>query len=367
MLITLVILTALIAVVTLLPLSRGKAWWIRGWDFPRAQIGTLAAVLAAIIVVRGAESTLERVLLGVSLAIGTYQLWWIRPFTRLHRRDVKWHRPGAPGVRLRLIAVNVLQSNRRAARLRRLIGEHRPDLLLAVETDRWWLEQLEPLRRELPHQLTCPLDNFYGMLLFSRWPLHDGRIQFLVERGTPSIHVCVVLPGAAPLRLVCLHPAPPSPTENEESTERDAELLVVARSLTRERRPTIVMGDLNDVAWSRTTRLFRKISGLLDPRVGRGLFNTFHARWPFARWPVDHLFHSRHFTLVQLRRLPAFGSDHFPVFAELALNGGERANEPPLPADADDWREARDESVPSRNSVHVPRSPPPANVAVAPR
>jgi endonuclease/exonuclease/phosphatase (EEP) superfamily protein YafD len=138
------------------------------------------------------------------------------------------------------------------------------------------------------------------------------------------------------VRLHVLHPAPPSPTENSESAERDAELVLVARSTADSDQPIIVTGDLNDVAWSSTTRLFRKISGLLDPRIGRGLFNTFHAAYPFLRWPLDHLFHSNHFAVVTIERMPSIGSDHFPLFTKLTFSAERRSDQNGLQATSED-------------------------------
>ena len=76
-------------------------------------------------------------------------------------------------------------------------------------------------------------------------------------------------------------------------------------------------GDLNDVAWSKTPRRFQRISGLLDPRIGRHFINTFHVDYPFLRWALDHIFHSACFTLVDMKRMPSIGSDHFPVLTTL--------------------------------------------------
>lgn len=101
-------------------------------------------------------------------------------------------------------------------------------------------------------------------------------------------------------------------------------------------------GDLNDVAWSSTTRLFRKISGLLDPRVGRGMFNTFHVKDPLLRWPLDHLFHSDHFTLRSIQRLPSIGSDHFPLFTSLAFTPVKGASQEELEADSEDYGRAKE-------------------------
>jgi len=80
------------------------------------------------------------------------------------------------------------------------------------------------------------------------------------------------------------------PNPGTRSYERDAELLVVGRHIRRRGQPAIVAGDMNDVGWSRTSRLFQRYSGLLDPRRGRGLYNTYSTYIPLFRYPLDHSF-----------------------------------------------------------------------------
>ncbi len=156
------------------------------------------------------------------------------------------------------------------------------------------------------------------MLLYSRLELVDPQVKFLVQADIPSIHARVKLRCGALVELRCVHPRPPAPQEAQDSKPRDVELIVVGKELKGRNAPAIVLGDLNDVAWSRTNYRFQELSGLLDPRVGRGFYNTFHARYPFLRFPLDHCFHSKHFRLVSFKRLRKFGSDHFPVGIQLS-------------------------------------------------
>jgi endonuclease/exonuclease/phosphatase (EEP) superfamily protein YafD len=333
----LLILAGITAIFTLLPLWRFEAWWVRSLDFPRLQLLCISFILllADILLLNFAHLKVW-LLFGLGIFCLIYHAWWILPYTRIWRPEVTSAKKANRRQSIRIMTANVLMTNRKADALIELVHENSPDVLVTLETDAWWQSRLDVLASDYAYTLKCPLDNLYGMHVYAKIPLIDSRIEYLVEPDIPSIHTAAIMPTGNRIRMHFLHPAPPSPTENQESSERDAELIIVAKSVADTDAPVIVTGDLNDVAWSETTRLFRKISGLLDPRVGRGMFNTFHADYWFIRWPLDHLFHSRHFYLARMRRLKRFGSDHFAILTELVLISEDNGKQNGLTADKAD-------------------------------
>ena len=358
---------------TFLPLYRNPVWWIRAWEFPRLQLAIMIALLLGLALSQawttdpGTESMASTMaswsavgMLGIALG---WQIWRIIPYSVLYRTESRPSVKSDPENRIRVLSSNVLMTNRSAHKLIELVDLHSPDILIALETDRWWESQLDQLNERYPHACKCPLDNLYGMHVYSALPIEDAQTTYLVESDKPSMHMLVHLRSGHKIRLHVLHPAPPSPTENETASERDAELVMVGMSVADAPHPVIIAGDMNDVAWSHTTRLLRRVSGLSDPRIGRGMYNTFHAGLPFLRYPLDHFFHSSHFTVAHLERLQSIDSDHFPMMIDLQLELGDRiatrADESsgPEEADAEDHDEAReimaDESV-DPSDVPVP-------------
>lgn len=295
-------------------------WWIRGADFPRLQIlvlGFIAFVL--FLVVEHPWTVLNQLIFVALIAALAYQLKMVLPYTFIWKKQVKQVKQDQldPQRQISLIVSNVLTTNTQYHRLIEQIQTHQPDLVLTLETDQTWQNELSVIEADYPYRVPVPLDNLYGMHLYSKLELRNTQVKFILSDEIPSIHTTVILGSGQPVQLYCLHPKPPSPTEAKDSILRDAELLIVGDQIKDLDESCIVMGDLNDVAWSRTTRLFQRISGLLDPRVGRHYVNTFHADYPFFRWSLDHVFHSTDFALVHMERLPHIGSDHFPVFLVL--------------------------------------------------
>lgn len=314
-----VLVGAAMIVATVVPIARKKAWWIRIFDFPRLQFFLIAAGTLVVFLLVIDDWSAWHVVFALLLALAiAYQAYMMFPYTKLARPQVPQASGRDPQRTVALLFANVLMTNRSSEELLATIREEDPDIVLAVETDGWWQRELDVLAETHPHVVRQPQNNTYGMLLYSRLELVEPEVEFLIPADVPSIHTRVKLRSGALVELRCVHPRPPAPQEAKDAKPRDAELIVVARSLKGKDAPAIVLGDLNDVAWSRSNYEFQDISGLLDPRIGRGFYHTFHARYPFLRYPLDHCFHTKHFRLVSFKRLRKFGSDHFPVGIELS-------------------------------------------------
>ena len=337
--------TILMCIPTLASLTRFDQWWIRGFDFPRIQISFLIILVIAFSVILLDFSEIWHyagiTLLTLSLL---YQFKKIFPYTYLSRKQVLKYKGTDPNATISILVSNVLTTNDKYQKLIDLVNDRNPDILLALETDAQWEKQLEVIEDDYKHCVKVPLDNLYGMHLYSKLKLHEIKVHYLVQEDIPSIHGYVELRSGKMVKIHCLHPMPPSPTESDTSTNRDAELLMVGRDVEPEKESILVFGDLNDVAWSRTTRLFQKLSGLMDPRIGRGFFNTFNADYALLRWPLDHVFHSKDFTLIDIARERHVGSDHFPMYIKLNYEpSAEVLNEDTDAADEEEeeWAEEK--------------------------
>ncbi len=314
--------SALCIIAAILPMWGLPHGAIRLFDFPRLIFAGLSVVAVAYGIAFAQWTPVNLVALGAAAVALAIQLVKIAPYTPLANKTSRQAGPHIdPERAFTVIACNVKQGNDNFDQVIDMIRSADPDIAVFMEVDHKWQEALTPCTSRYPHVLSCVLDNSYGILLIARTRMLSGETRFLTNEEIPSFHCCFELPSGDRFNLIALHPEPPVP--NSDTVGRDAEISVVGRMVQGMELPVLVTGDLNDVAWSQTTDRFRKMTGFLDPRKGRGMFNSFHADYWFVRWPLDHLFHSPHFSIVTIERQPHVGSDHFPMLYGFVLDALE--------------------------------------------
>ncbi|MDF9801265.1 endonuclease/exonuclease/phosphatase (EEP) superfamily protein YafD [Catalinimonas alkaloidigena] len=304
-----------------------NVWWIKALDFPRVQfllVGLLCLLMFGVLNQRWSFWA-AFLTVGLISSIGL-QLYFIIPYTSLVQKTVKTFNTQDinKSNKVKLLVANVYMHNRQATSFLDIVKQTEPDMVLVMETNQWWIKALQPLRKKYAYYHEYPADNTYGMGLYSNFPLLDLETKFLQHSDVPSFHTKVQLPSGNTFLFHGVHPVPPVLSKHPDNKgEQEIALIKVGRMVAQNNIPSIVAGDFNDVAWSNTSRLFQTTGELNDIRVGRGLYNSFDANSPMLRWPLDHVYVTERFELKHLERLGKFGSDHFPIYAELVLTSGK--------------------------------------------
>lgn len=343
MILALSILSSLLVLTALLTLVRHNFWLFKVFEYPRLQkLFLMAGCIVGWFLLWNEMAVFHYVLFALLVGFALFYCTRVFPYSTLWRKEIRRLPASTKGGDLKIFAANVLQDNRAYDRMLAQIREMNADIVFLLETDEGWARAMEPLIQSYPYNLLQPIGNTYGLLFYSRLPLQKGSIVYRVKEDIPSVDAIVELPNGQAVQLWGVHPEPPVPGENLFSTAKDKELMKVALLARECALPSIVFGDLNDVAWSHTTKLFRKTSGLLDPRIGRGFYSTFSAHHWWVRFPLDYIFCSTDFGLVHMQRLPPNGSDHFATFVHLVYEPRLEHQQAAPEATHEDLKEAKE-------------------------
>ncbi|WP_312078674.1 endonuclease/exonuclease/phosphatase family protein [Chryseobacterium sp.] len=312
------VLSILIVLFSVLPKIPSSYWIFRVPDFGKIQVFVVATITFAFGFFL--EKDLAwKIFQGILLFLIIYHGFVLIKYTPLY--PIKDHKPTERASKpLQFISANVYQFNKEYQRFIDLINHCKPDVFLTMESNGDWENAMKVLEKDYPFHHKVTLENTYGMHFYSKLEIEESKTHFFVADDIPSIEAHLKTKDGFEFVFFGVHPPPPSPTEEETSKERDGDLLSTAKRVKELQKPVIVVGDFNNVAWSKSSILFRKTSELIDPRIGHSFVSTFHAKYRLFRFPIDLMFHSEEIFIESLKTLNNFGSDHLPVYCKFSID-----------------------------------------------
>ncbi|MEX0882618.1 MAG: endonuclease/exonuclease/phosphatase family protein, partial [Cyclobacteriaceae bacterium] len=170
-------------------------WWVRVFDFPRIQILCMGMVALFFFFIPSFNLEGWNITLFTLVVISlVYQARKIFPYSIIAGKEVlQFKGEDDEKDNISLLVSNVYTPNRSSEKLVHLVKQYDPDLLLTLESDQWWENQLNVLEEIYPYLVKVPLENEYGMHLYSKLPLSNTKILYIIKDDIPSIHSEVTL------------------------------------------------------------------------------------------------------------------------------------------------------------------------------
>lgn len=318
------IFSILLIILGVLPFIKNQHWTFRVSEFMKIHLFFFQIVAMVGMFIWHEKDAWFWLINSIQLGLTIYHGFILFKFTSFYKKN---DTSGFDCATIKIISTNIYQFNTDFKRFKDFIKIENPDIFITIESNADWEKAMREMETDFPHTEKITLENTYGMHFYSKMPFEELKTHFFVSEDIPSIEAHFKFENGEDFVVFAVHPPPPSPTEENTSKERDGDLLSIAKRVKKIGKPVLVIGDFNTVAWSNISSLFRKNSGLIDGRVGRGILASFHAKYWFVRIPVDLVFHSTELFLKELKILEDIGSDHFPIRCEFGICKSDHSQE----------------------------------------
>ncbi len=219
--------------------------------------------------------------------------------------------------KIKIAIINVLYGNTAYQKTLDLVRQEKPDLLLFIELEKAWFEEVNKLSDLLPYTAPSDPKSIFEVKLKSKFPIEEFEIFPLDDPIRLTMTATIKINNQ---KVFLLIPHLPAPTDPDRFSLRNKQLNNLAEILHKQNLPTILIGDFNTSIWSPYYQEFINRTNLQNSRRGFGVLPSWFAlstKLPLIASPIDQILFSKDFKAVNSYLGEDIGSDHLPLISEL--------------------------------------------------
>lgn len=215
---------------------------------------------------------------------------------------------------IRLLVYNMYFANWQLEQAVHDVELYEADIVFIMEYSFHIQEAIESHFSEYEYRLIEPSHGTTGLALFSHIPIAYAEVHQRRETRIPIFEVEFV-DGERPFTLVAGHSWPPVPELGEMNRAQMGDITAVAAAAPH---PLIVAGDFNASVWSYLVRNLANAAAVADAHRGYWFQPTWQLN-PWLQLPLDHIFVSQEWQVLNYQHGGPGGSDHDILVVDLAL------------------------------------------------
>lgn len=220
----------------------------------------------------------------------------------------------------RVMEANVHYLNRQYARFIEMVRSEGPDFVMIEELTPAWFEGIKPLLNDYPYFVAEPKAGVLRIGLFSKCPLENTRLFWIVPETYGSIWAETRIAGRK-VTILAVHAIPAwqigwPPFRSEWGVRRNATFDRIPGLLGSVDGPCLLLGDHNATMWSPCYRKMMRDAGLRNARKGFGILPTWSTYFQPLMIPIDQCLYRGPLAAADCRTGRRFGSDHLPLIVD---------------------------------------------------